>query len=116
MRDQPWFANQVARIETTLRPVDLLHELQMLEQRMGRLRKVKWGPRTIDVDILVLGDYESDSEQLQLPHPRMLKRAFVLIPLAELDSNLLIQGRTVSQWLASVHFRVQGTRIWQVEV
>lgn len=82
--DQDAFLNQVVCLETGLRPLDLLHECQRIEREHGRVRTLRFGPRTLDIDILLLEDEESDDPELTVPHPRMVKRAFVLVPLAEL--------------------------------
>lgn len=83
MIDQPRFLNLVAGIETTLTPEDLLETLQRIEQTFGRERIVRWGPRTLDLDLLAFEGATRDDARLQLPHPRMLERAFVLVPLAD---------------------------------
>jgi 2-amino-4-hydroxy-6-hydroxymethyldihydropteridine diphosphokinase len=81
--DQESFVNQVLCLETGLQPLDLLHECQRIEREHGRTREIRFGPRTLDIDILLFQDAESDDPELTLPHPRMVKRAFVLVPLAE---------------------------------
>lgn len=80
---QPEFLNQVLCLETGLQPHDLLAECQRIEIEHGRERGLRFGPRTLDVDILLFQDVESEEPELTLPHPRMLRRAFVLVPLAE---------------------------------
>ena len=81
---QPEFLNQVLCLETGLQPHDLLAECQRIENEHGRDRGLRFGPRTLDVDILLFQDVESEEPELMLPHPRMLLRAFVLVPLAEI--------------------------------
>jgi 2-amino-4-hydroxy-6-hydroxymethyldihydropteridine diphosphokinase len=81
---QPEFLNQVLCLETGLQPHDLLTECQRIENEHGRRRGLRFGPRTLDVDILLYQDVESEEPELTLPHPRMLGRAFVLAPLAEI--------------------------------
>jgi 2-amino-4-hydroxy-6-hydroxymethyldihydropteridine diphosphokinase len=81
--EQPAFLNQVVCLETGLQPRDLLVECQRIENEHGRERGLRFGPRTLDVDILLFQDVESEEPDLLLPHPRMLRRAFVLVPLAE---------------------------------
>jgi 2-amino-4-hydroxy-6-hydroxymethyldihydropteridine diphosphokinase len=94
--DQPDYLNVVVRIETELEPNDLLAACLRVEGSLGRLRDVRWGPRTIDVDVLLFGEVISDDPTLTLPHPRMLERAFVLLPLLELDPDpVLPDGRRV---------------------
>ncbi len=80
---QPDYLNAVARLETRLDPRGLLRRLQAIEQRAGRQRTERWGPRTLDLDLLLHGDLLLDTPELTLPHPRMAERAFVLVPLAE---------------------------------
>jgi 2-amino-4-hydroxy-6-hydroxymethyldihydropteridine diphosphokinase len=83
--DQPWFANAVALIETTLSAVELLDALKELEKRLGRSPTEHWGPRTIDLDLLIYDDLEIDEPGLRVPHPHLTERAFVLVPLAEIE-------------------------------
>ena len=88
------FINAVAQIETSLDPIPLLHALQSIEDQMGRQRSERrWGPRLIDIDLLLYGELQYQSDELELPHPRMHERAFVLVPLSELDKTLIIPGR-----------------------
>ena len=87
-REQPWFLNCVVQAETTLPPLDLLRALRGIESRMGSKKLVPRGPRLIDLDILLYGDETIDTPELQVPHPRMLMRKFVLVPLAEIAPNL----------------------------
>jgi 2-amino-4-hydroxy-6-hydroxymethyldihydropteridine diphosphokinase len=103
--DQPRFLNGVAEIETRLAPRELLETLLRLERELGRVRDgVRWGPRTVDLDLLVYGDEEIDEPGLHVPHPRLHERRFALEPLAELDSELVIPGRgTVSDLLTGLH-------------
>jgi 2-amino-4-hydroxy-6-hydroxymethyldihydropteridine diphosphokinase len=83
LENQGAFLNQVLCLETGLQPLDLLYECQRIEREHGRVRALRFGPRTLDIDILLFQDAESDDPELTLPHPRMVKRAFVLVPLAE---------------------------------
>ena len=82
--DQPDYINAVAAIETRLEPHDLLHALQQIELAQGRTREIRWGARTLDLDILLYGDMHIHSADLEIPHPRILERNFVLTPLADL--------------------------------
>jgi 2-amino-4-hydroxy-6-hydroxymethyldihydropteridine diphosphokinase len=82
--EQDAFLNQVLCLDTGLQPLDLLHECQRVERDHGRTHEIRFGPRTLDIDILLIQDTESDGPELTLPHPRMVKRAFVLVPLAEI--------------------------------
>jgi 2-amino-4-hydroxy-6-hydroxymethyldihydropteridine diphosphokinase len=86
--DQPWFLNQVVAAETTLFPRQLLARLLRIEQEMGRRRTMDKGPRVIDLDILLFGEAVIHAAGLEIPHPRMAERRFVLEPLAELAPGL----------------------------
>lgn len=81
---QPLFLNLVVGVETSLSPEELLETLMTVEREFGRVRKDRWGPRTLDLDLLVYEGETRDSTSLQLPHPRMLERGFVVVPLKEL--------------------------------
>jgi 2-amino-4-hydroxy-6-hydroxymethyldihydropteridine diphosphokinase len=89
---QPRFLNGATAIETSLTARQLLERLLEVEQELGRVRDVRWGPRTIDLDLLVYGDREIDEPGLHVPHPRLHERRFALEPLAELDPQLRIPG------------------------
>ncbi|MBK7415809.1 MAG: 2-amino-4-hydroxy-6-hydroxymethyldihydropteridine diphosphokinase [Dechloromonas sp.] len=100
---QPEFINAVAALETTLAPEALLDALLEVEQRFGRIRAEKNGPRTLDLDLLLYNDLELDLPRLTLPHPRLHLRAFVLLPLAEISPSLPLPKRgTVAAWLPAV--------------
>ena len=92
MVDQPRFLNGAARIDTSLPPRALLELLLRIEQSLGRVRAERWGPRTVDLDLLVYGDLTVDEPGLRVPHPRLHERRFVLEPLAELDPELVVPG------------------------
>lgn len=97
---QPDYVNAVAALETELTPESLLDALQALEQAHQRVRKTHWGPRTLDLDILLYGDHTLDSERLTVPHAWMLERNFVLWPLAEIAPALqLPDGSRLQQHL-----------------
>ncbi|MCB1386032.1 MAG: 2-amino-4-hydroxy-6-hydroxymethyldihydropteridine diphosphokinase [Nitratireductor sp.] len=98
--DQPDFLNACLRIETCLPPLDLLDRLKAIEKELKRRKTRRWGPRTIDLDILVYQGEAVAHERLAIPHPRMLDRVFVLRPLADIDPALEIAGRTVADWLS----------------
>jgi 2-amino-4-hydroxy-6-hydroxymethyldihydropteridine diphosphokinase len=85
--DQPAFLNAVIQVETALWPEDLLRASQEIERLVGRQPRERFGPREIDVDILLYGDERRDSPELTIPHPRMAERPFVLVPLAELRGD-----------------------------
>ncbi|WP_039915362.1 2-amino-4-hydroxy-6-hydroxymethyldihydropteridine diphosphokinase [Cellvibrio mixtus] len=86
--EQPDYINAVARIETGLTPLDLLDALQALEHAHRRVRLQHWGPRTLDLDLLLYGDETIQHPRLSVPHPYLTRRAFVLYPLADIDPNL----------------------------
>lgn len=94
-QDQPDFVNAVAAIETDLSPKELLDVVLKIEREMGRVRNFKWGPRIIDIDILLYNNVRANTDELVIPHPRMTERAFVMAPLAEIAPDLTLpDGRT----------------------
>lgn len=102
--DQPWFLNQIVEIETSLFPKQLLSRVQKIELGLGRVRNQWKGPRTIDIDILFYGNAIVSTPGLEIPHPRLTDRRFVLEPLAELTSDLRHPRtrQTVREMLAAV--------------
>jgi len=102
--DSPPFLNAVAEIESSLAPLELLHRLLAIEQSLGRQRREKWGPRTIDLDLILYGEEQISTAELTVPHPRLAERRFVLAPLAELAPERTVPGigRTVRDLLASL--------------
>ncbi len=88
VEDQPWFVNGVAALRTTLSPEDLLAVLLQIEADMGRVRRQRWGPRLVDLDLLLYDNIVICTETLQVPHPEMANRGFVLIPLAEIAPDI----------------------------
>jgi 2-amino-4-hydroxy-6-hydroxymethyldihydropteridine diphosphokinase len=104
---QPDFINAAAQLSTDLSPLALLDALQAIEQQQNRVRSIHWGPRTLDLDILLYNNLVGDplvieSERLTIPHPRIGERAFVLVPLADLNPQLALpSGETVAQLLAN---------------
>lgn len=100
--DQPDFLNCVTRLETDLSAHALLDLCLDVERQLGRVRRERWGPRTVDLDVLLHGDATLDDDRLTLPHPRMKERAFVLVPLADLAPDLLIEGLPVGDHLARI--------------
>ena len=101
--DQPHFLNLVAAMETDLTPLELLWETQRLERAAGREKGPRWGPRTLDIDLVWYHGVALKDERLEVPHPRMEERRFVLEPLAELAPGLLLaSGRTVEEALEAV--------------
>ena len=104
--DQPRYLNAVAELDCALEPLQLLDALQAIELDQGRIRKAeRWGPRTLDLDILLFGQRVIDKPRLQVPHYHLHARAFVLYPLAELAPQLtLADGRQLSALLAACPF------------
>ena len=102
VEDQPPFINACLAVATTLAPLDLLHHARAIETLLGRDRRAerRWGPRPIDIDLIAYDDVEIDEPELQLPHPRLFARAFVLAPLAEIAPQRLISGTRVGEALA----------------
>ena len=98
--DQPDFLNMVAEIETDLSAHALLDLCLEIERASGRVRDERWGPRNIDLDVIAYGDAVISDEHLTLPHPHAHERAFVLAPLNEIAPDLMINGKSVSEWLA----------------
>ncbi|MFJ2446497.1 2-amino-4-hydroxy-6-hydroxymethyldihydropteridine diphosphokinase [Pseudomonas sp. NPDC087626] len=103
---QPRYTNAVAALESALAPLELLDALQTIENQQGRERLERWGPRTLDLDILLFGDRLIDEPRLKVPHYQMQERAFVLYPLAELAPAQLelADGRRLSDLLAACPF------------
>lgn len=91
--DQDYFVNCVVGFETDLEPMKLLRVCQKIEKDLKRVWLFRWGPRTIDLDILTYGNIEMDDKELEIPHPRMLERAFVMVPLSELEPKYLELSR-----------------------
>ena len=113
--DQPDFLNAVAELDTDLAPRQLLWNLMRIELRLGRVRTVRWGPRTIDLDLLLAGELVIDEADLKVPHPELTRRSFVLVPLVELDPLLRhpVSGETLLQILSRLETRPpvkRGTR------
>lgn len=98
--EQDLFMNLAVEIETTLSPIELLDVCQSIEQELGRVRLIKWGPRVIDVDILLYGTDVINEERLKVPHPLMTERDFVMIPLAQIAPTLIVKGRKVEDYLS----------------
>lgn len=99
---QDWFLNNVAEVETGLSPQELLSILFKIEDKLGRVRTVRWGPRIIDLDLLIFGNEEIQEPGLTVPHPRMFERAFVMAPLAEIAPEIRIPGGGTAAALAEL--------------
>ncbi|SES40991.1 2-amino-4-hydroxy-6-hydroxymethyldihydropteridine diphosphokinase [Salipaludibacillus aurantiacus] len=113
VKDQPSFLNMAVKIATSMPPLQLLDLTQEIEQAGGRKRKEKWGPRTIDLDILLYNNENIELETLQIPHPRMFERGFVLIPLQEIEPYLRFgNGRTIDDYTGQLTGK-EGVRKWK---
>jgi len=104
-KDQPWFVNCVAKFETYLTPKELLEYLHEVEKKLGREKNVRYGPRSIDLDILFYGDEIVEKNDLKIPHPKVQERRFVLVPLEELDPDYIhpIYRSSVTTLLANLN-------------
>lgn len=100
--EQDWFVNACARLETSLAPEEVLARALEVERRMGRVRDIRWGPRLIDIDLLCMDGVTRETAALTLPHPRMLERTFVLVPLAEIAPDLVVAGHRIADALAAL--------------
>ena len=117
-KDQSWFANAVVRLQVASdvwAPEGFLSTLNAIEANMGRVRdETVGGPRIIDLDLLLFGDLEMHSEYLTVPHPRMLERAFVLVPLRDVAPKLVFKdGRSIDQVLSGLDYSLSGLNITQ---
>jgi 2-amino-4-hydroxy-6-hydroxymethyldihydropteridine diphosphokinase len=101
--DQPDFLNAAAEIETGLEPRELLDLCLEAERRLKRVRQERWGPRLVDLDILVFGDRRVHEAGLDIPHPRMLERAFVLVPLAEIAPDFMVGGASLAEHVRNIY-------------
>jgi 2-amino-4-hydroxy-6-hydroxymethyldihydropteridine diphosphokinase len=104
LREQPWFLNCALELQTTQTPEQLLASIRKIEADLGRERRISKGPRTLDIDILLIGNVIIQTAELQVPHPGMHLRRFVLEPLAEIAPNALdpVLGLTVGELLTSL--------------
>ena len=100
--DQDWFVNAAIGVATGMPVHELLDRCQAVERKLGRERTIKWGPRIIDLDILLYRDQTINNPRLVLPHPHMTARAFVMAPLADIAAGLKIDGKTPAEWLATL--------------
>jgi 2-amino-4-hydroxy-6-hydroxymethyldihydropteridine diphosphokinase len=99
---QPDFVNLCALADTRLSPHEMLAVTRATEAELGRERSQRWGPRTIDIDILAYDDLRLAESDLEIPHPRLTERAFVLVPLCDIAPDWIIEGRTISDWAAGI--------------
>ncbi len=112
--EQDLFLNMAVLVSTDLNPFELLDRCQTIELDIGRIREFKWGPRTIDLDILLYNQENIVAEKLIVPHPRMHERAFVLVPLLEMNPNLRLPKMEgpLKSCLANIPYK-EGVRIWK---
>lgn len=118
LRDQPWFVNQVLQLacDDCWQGRTFLQALLAIEAQLGRVRTTdsqRYGPRCIDIDLLLFGNESLDSPECQLPHPRMHQRAFVLVPLQDIAPQVTIAGAAVDKILQGLTYSVEGQRILQ---
>jgi len=99
---QPDYLNLVLVADTSLPPLDVLGLARSCETAAGRLRAERWGPRTLDVDVLAYDGLEQADPELILPHPRAVERAFVMLPWSEIDPEFVVTGRTVEEWASGL--------------
>lgn len=113
MEAQPDFLNQILNIESTFSPDVLLKKLLAIEEKMGRVRVEKWGPRLIDIDILFFGDEVIDTPSLHIPHPGIPQRRFTLLPLVEIAPDLRhpVLGKTMRELLFECEDRLKVERV-----
>lgn len=112
--EQNLFLNMVVKVATNLSPFELFKLTQSVEQHLGRTREIRWGPRTIDLDILLYNNENIETEQLTIPHPRMFERSFVLIPLFEIDRHIQCPKPPYSLSLLIDQLQdKKGVRIWK---
>ncbi|PFK36834.1 2-amino-4-hydroxy-6-hydroxymethyldihydropteridine diphosphokinase [Bacillus cereus] len=108
--DQNRFLNLVIKISTNLLPQELLEVTQKVEVGLGRKREIRWGPRTVDLDILLYNQENIESENLIVPHPRMFERAFVIVPLLEINQDI---KQNISRSQVDEMKRREGVTVWK---
>ncbi|WP_367614109.1 2-amino-4-hydroxy-6-hydroxymethyldihydropteridine diphosphokinase [Pseudodesulfovibrio alkaliphilus] len=117
VKDQPWFANQVIKLEIDAEiwaAAGFLSTCTAIEAQLGRTRQIPGGPRSLDMDIIAWGDTVMSTDFLTLPHPKARKRAFVLVPLKEIAPDYVFpDGTTVDEALSAISYRQEGFKIWQ---
>jgi len=110
--EQDWYLNACAGIETRLNAPELLSLVLATEKAFGRVRTTRWGPRTLDIDILLYGRTQVSLENLTIPHPRMIERAFVMMPLADIAPDVVLAGRSVRDHAAA--FADEGLEVTDI--
>ena len=117
--DQPWFLNQVVELaaDAGWRPCSLVDALLEVEAKLGRVRSadpaLRFGPRTIDIDLLLFGKESCTNEHCLVPHPRLTQRAFALVPLLDIAPDIMIGGVSAATWLSRLRYEKDGQRISQ---
>lgn len=111
--DQNNFLNMALEIQTNLKAEQLLHECMEIEKKLGRERLIRWGPRTVDIDILLYNQENINKDQITVPHPRLTERAFVLIPLMDMNPGLSVPGtgKTIQEIMKTLSDK--GVRLWR---
>jgi len=110
--DQAAFLNMVVEIDTTWNPHEVLRKCNEIEVQLGRTREIHWGPRTVDLDILLYNEENMKTEDLIIPHPRMMERGFVLIPLVELQADL-VDPQSKQLILEVAQVQKEGVHLWK---
>ncbi|MBE0069478.1 2-amino-4-hydroxy-6-hydroxymethyldihydropteridine diphosphokinase [Thermoanaerobacterium thermosaccharolyticum] len=111
-KEQAKFLNAVVQTKTELKPHELLKIINTVEKELGRERLIRWGPRTIDIDILLYGDVTINDDDLKIPHERMWERAFVLVPLNDIAPNIVKGGMKLSDIVESLPDKI-GVRLYK---
>lgn len=101
IEDQPGFLNMAIEVRTVLSPIDLLTAIKKVEKNLGRIERERWGPREIDIDILLFEGAHMNTKQLTIPHPGLPERSFALVPLNEIAGSEKVEGKSVADLLAS---------------
>lgn len=114
--DQDAFLNIAVYVKTTKSADEMLAVCHLIEQELGRVRLIRWGPRSIDLDILLYNEENMESEHLIVPHARMYERAFVLVPLMEIASTQTAQLKKASEVVAAFDLQKEGVKLWQESV
>ncbi len=112
VEDQDWFVNACLMVSCRFSPQNLLSACFATELFLKRKREKRWGPRNIDIDVLTFNGFSSDDPVLTIPHPRMLERAFVLVPLNDIAADMHVSGKPVSHWLG----RIDHSEIEKLEI
>ncbi|WP_423408699.1 2-amino-4-hydroxy-6-hydroxymethyldihydropteridine diphosphokinase [Heyndrickxia sp. MSNUG] len=112
--DQDQFLNMAVKVSTNLHPYELLDVCLKIEEKLGRKREIRWGPRTLDLDILLYNQENIETEKLTIPHPRMDERAFVILPLIEMNPTIMLptMEKPLETCLQSIPDK-EGVRIWK---